>query len=191
MYHCQRINYRHDHLCHLFLADLSSARYDIFFQIHTIQIFHDKIGRIIFVKKFINRYNIRIPVKSGYRFCFFKKFFRAFFKKLLLFTCVDSKCILPGLSRRQTIRKVFLDRHLTVTLDIIPKVSNPESASSQHFPDQIFSCKNFSYGKRTRRRCILIHTKSTYGTKKIRLLHIREAVFTDVFSVNLLHCLSS
>ena len=148
MYHCQGICNRQEQGNHFFLADPSPMGCHIFLKIHSFQIFHHKISRMILVEKFIDGYNIGITVKPGNGFRFFKEFLRTFLEQIFLLPAVYCQRILPRLSRRQAVRQILLDGHLPVSGNVEPKIGDPKSAPAQCFSDQIFSRQDLSHRKR-------------------------------------------
>ena len=105
----QGIQNRHQKLYGLLFRQSSAVLYDILFQINTLDIFHDKVGSVVLIEKFINIDHIRMAVEFGNGLRFLIELFRTKVEIIALLTLKGTDRRIASVSVNQRVGQIFLD----------------------------------------------------------------------------------
>ena len=120
----------------LAVGDLISVFRQIGFETHAIDVFHDEVGRAVFLEIVLHRDDIGGALQLGKNFCFLQKPLHAILV-FLLHTAGQCHGVTVGMPCGQCGGHIFFDGDFDFQGQVIPQIGDAKPADAQHFPHQV------------------------------------------------------
>ena len=165
----------------LAVGNFPAALFQICFEAHAVNIFHDEIGRAVFFKIVLHRDDIGGALQLGKNFCLLQKPFHAILV-VLLHPSGQGHAVAVSVPCGQSGGHIFFDGDLDFQSQIIPQIGDAKAADAQNLSHQVSAVQDRPQGQ-GQIGLLLLVIKPAARTPLPRLF-FRKTAITNTFRIH-------